>query len=358
MDRTGEGIDASLPAPLRRRRRRWPFVLAGVLVLVAAAGAAAFVYAGSQVERATIEGLAAPDGPDRPAEVVEAPDEPEPTPLPAVMNVLLVGLDSREGLTEEERVELSSGGDVEGARADTIILAQLRTDGSAGALLSFPRDLRVTRCDGSVGRINGAYEVGQEQGGEGGSCLVRTVSEVSGIDVHHYVELDFAGFVEVIDALGGVELCLDEPLHDRKAGLDLDAGCQHVDSDQALAFARARSIDDDFGRMERQQQLLRALLDETTAGGLGSDLGRTVRVLREIRGALRADDGLGFGTMRDLATGMRGLDSDHLLTYHVPADPQTIGGVAYVVEREAEADDLYEQFRDGTVLAQAGASAN
>lgn len=336
-----------------RRRRRWPYVLAAA-VLAAAGGVAvaAYEFVGpGQVERATIEGLVAVEQPPFATEGAR-PGEDEPAGVPAILNVLLVGLDSRENLSEEERIELSSG-DFEGSRADTIMLAQLRTDGSAGALLSIPRDLKVTRCDGSAGRINAAYTIGEQATGEGGSCLVRTVTDLTGIPVNHYVEADFAGFVEVIDTLGGVELCPREPLYDRKAGLDLEAGCQHVDSVQALAFARARSIDDDFGRMERQQQLLKALLDETTEGGLGSDITRTVRVLRRVADAVRADEGLGLGTMRDLATGMRGLGSERLATYQVPSDPQTIGGVAYVLAREDEAEALYETFRDGTVLATA-----
>lgn len=327
-------------------------MLAGLVLLAAMSGAAvAVTLAGSQIQRAPISGLSVPEQPHPAAHDAErGPD------IPPVVNVLLVGLDSRDGLTSQQRDELSSG-DFAGARADTIMLAQLRTDGSAGALLSFPRDLKVTRCDGSVGRINAAYEIGQRDG-EGGSCLVETVHDLSGIAVHHYVELDFAGFVDVIDALGGLELCLPQALRDERAGLDLAAGCQHVDSTQALAFVRARSIDDDFGRIERQQQLLKALLDETTAAGLGSDVPRTVRVLRQVSEAVRADEDLGLGLMRDLATSMHHLGSERLATYHVPADPQMIGGVAYVIQRDEEAAELYGQFRDSSVLDKAAAAAD
>lgn len=339
------------------RRRRWPLVAsAAVLVLAGAAVASAYQFGPGQVERAEIKGLVPAAQPQVVLAEPQARAEPDAPPPPAILTVLLVGLDSREGLSEEERRELSSG-DFEGSRADSIMLAQLRTDGSAGALLSIPRDLRVTRCDGSVGRINAAFSIGERLGEEGGSCLVSTVHDLTGIGVNHYVELDFAGFVEVIDALGGVELCPPEPLFDTKAGLDLEAGCQHVDSVQALAFARARSIDDDFGRMQRQQQLVKALLDETTAGGFGSDVTRTVRVLRRVADAVRTDDGLGLTTMRDLAVGMQGLGSDRLVTYQVPSDPRTVGGIAYVIAREDEAESLYSSFRDGTVLSKAAAQA-
>jgi LCP family protein required for cell wall assembly len=125
--------------------------------------------------------------------------------------------------------------------------------GGRTALLAFPRDLLVTRCDGSTGRINVAEAIG------GPSCLVQTVRELSGIDVQHYLRVTFGGFVDVVDAVGGVELCLEEPIDDRDAGIDLPAGCQVLEGPDALGYVRVRKIDDDLGRIQRQQRFLQAL---------------------------------------------------------------------------------------------------
>src|SRR6056297_1054617 len=216
----------------RRRRRpvRWVLrlVLWALLVLVVAL-VAFMLWANAQIPRQEVGGLASRgSGP---------------------INVLLVGSDSREDLSDDERRELSTGS-AEGERTDTIIL--LSVDGGDVALLSFPRDLWVTRCDGSVGRINAATRVG------GPSCLATTVSSLSGIDIHHYATVTFGGFRDLVDAVGGVELCLEAPIADRDAGIDLPAGCQVLDGTDALGFVRVRKIDDDFGRMGRQQEFLRA----------------------------------------------------------------------------------------------------
>lgn len=159
------------------------------------------------------------------------------------LHVLITGSDSREGLTAEERIALTTGS-AGGERADTIIL--LTVHGGRAGMLSFPRDLSVERCDGSVGRINGALAIG------GPTCLVETVHRVSGIRAHHHVTVTFGGFRDVVDAVGGVELCLDGPIRDRSAGIDLPAGCQVLDGAEALGFVRVRMIDSDLARIQRQ----------------------------------------------------------------------------------------------------------
>jgi LCP family protein required for cell wall assembly len=194
-----------------------------VAVLVAApAGAALAVYATTQLQRETIHGLGTATG--------------------GRMNVLVVGSDSREGLTDEELQRLGTE-PVEGRRTDTIFLLSLQ--GGRAAMLSFPRDLYATHCDGRQGRINAAYNTG------GPSCLVETVQLMTGIPVTHYLEVNFLGFMRVVDAVDGVTVWLDRPMVDRLAGVDLPAGCVRLDGAGALGFVRSRHVHDAIGRVAR-----------------------------------------------------------------------------------------------------------
>ena len=258
------------------------------------------------------------------------------------LHVLITGSDSREALSAEERIELTTGG-ATGERADTILVMTI--DGGRVGLLSFPRDLSVRRCDGSVGRINGALAIG------GASCLVETVRAVSGIPVQHHVTVTFGGFRDVVDAVGGVELCLDGPLRDRSAGIDLPAGCQVLDGADALGFVRVRKIDDDFARIARQQQFLRALAGELTDPTL---LVRPWRLVPAVVGASRAvtvDEELGPVGLARLARGMRAVAAGDVVTATVPADGFTSSaGAALLRVRTAEAAPLFAGFADASAL--------
>src|SRR5699024_6111898 len=133
-------------------------------------------------------------------------------------------------------------------------LVQLDPRRDGAAMMSFPRDLRVERCNGSTGKINAAYAIGEGTDVGGPSCLVQTVNELTDIPIHHYVEVDLAGFIDVVEALDGVSMYLDQPITDRYAGVDFPAGCVTMDGAAALGFVRARNIDNDFGRIARQQR--------------------------------------------------------------------------------------------------------
>lgn len=258
------------------------------------------------------------------------------------MHVLIVGSDSRADLDATERIELSTGS-ASGERADTILLLTL--DGARAGILAFPRDLSVERCDGSVGRINGALAIG------GPSCLVETVHRLSGIRAHHHVAVTFGGFRDVVDAVGGVELCLDRPISDRSAGIDLPEGCQVLDGADALGYVRVRKIDSDIARIGRQQRFLRALAGELTDPTL---LVRPWRVVTIAGGAARAvtvDDGLGPVDLARLAVGMRAVASGLVIDATVPADGFTASsGAAMLRVRTTEAAPLFAGFADGSAL--------
>jgi LCP family protein required for cell wall assembly len=204
------------------RLRRPPTGLAlGLAVLVGAAGSAGVLYSARErsedVERVPDleEVLAANDGPAE--------------------NFLLVGSDSREGVDtgDPENASVGDEAEVSGQRSDTIMILRRDEDGGA-SLLSLPRDLWVpiAGTDHSA-KINSAYNEGPQR-------LARTVTESLGIPVHHYVEVDFIGFTKMVDEIGGVEICVDYAAQDENTGLRLNPGCQVLNGEQALAYARSR----------------------------------------------------------------------------------------------------------------------
>jgi len=259
-----------------------------------------------------------------------------------------MGSDSREGLTPEEQRELSTGSaDVfTGERTDTILL--LTVDRGQAAMLSFPRDLWVERCDGSMGRVNVASAI------DGPGCLVDTIHRASGIRAHHAVRVTFGGFRDVVDAVGGVELCLEDPIADRDAGLDLPAGCQVLDGADALGYVRVRKIDDDFQRMERQQRFVRALAREVTEPAVLFNPVALWRVSGDAGEAIEVDRSMGVLGLAQLAWAGRSIAAGSVVSYTVPVEPRTTSGGAAVLDlQQPEAELLFARFRDGSVLLEA-----
>ncbi len=261
-------------------------------------------------------------------------------PTNGITNVLLVGSDSREGLTPEQLQALGTDA-VSGQRTDSILLLSVR--GGSAAILAFPRDLYVSRCDGSNGRINGAYSTG------GATCLTQTVTQVSGIPVNHYMEVDFAGFVDLVDATGGVKLFLDQPMVDTSAGVNLPQGCNLLDGRSSLGFVRARYVDSDLGRIARQQRFLSELADAVVQPSTLLNPLRLFRVTGAGARALTADQGLGLLDLARLARAGRGLAAGGLATYTVPTTGDTIGGAAVQVPTD-EAEAVFARFASGAVL--------
>lgn len=312
----------------RRRLRpgRW-LVLLVVLVVLLLVGAA--VWLNLQIPRERVDGLARGSGPT---------------------HVLVTGSDSRAGLSPEEQRELTIGRD-DGSpeRADTIFVMTI--DGDRVALLAFPRDLWVERCDGSQGRINVAIAIEH-----GPSCMVETVRRVSGLPIHHHVQVTFGGFRDVVDAVGGVELCLDEPIADRDAGIDLPSGCQTLDGVDALGYVRVRKIDDDLQRIQRQQQFVRALAGEILDLDTMLNPVELFRLSREVGGAVTVDHRLGPVSAVRLARGGRGLAAGAAVTHTVPVTPTFVGAAAALELDRAAAEPLFRSFADGTVLDEVSTS--
>lgn len=269
--------------------------------------------------------------------------------LDDALDVLLVGSDDRAVLSPEERAELGTG-EAEGERTETMILMRIDPDVEQVAALSLPRDLLVSRCDGSRGRLNAAYAIGERSGTGGAACLVETVTALTGVEPDHFVKVDFRGFLDIVDTLGGVTLHLEEPLFDHKASLDLPAGCVTLDSADALAFVRARRIDSDYGRIARQHRFLTELAADVTSVGSLANVPRLFSLVDTIARSLEVDDDLSLGQMRRIAATGRDLPADALVSYTVPATPRRLNGTDFLVLDEQEAQPLFSAFATGSIL--------
>lgn len=228
--------------PRRPRRRRPGRIIALVLVLLLAFFIGVPLWAWTQIEKVDAE----PDG-DRP------PDTPGTT-------YLLVGSDSREGLTDEQKERLTTGS-VAGSRTDTIMLMHVPRFGGKTLLLSLPRDSIVEIPGEGEGKINAAYAIG------GPDLLVKTVESETGLRMDAYVEIGLGGFANIVDAVGGVEICPEEAMNDPQAGLKVEKGCQEADGATALAYARSRKVSatGDIARVERQREVVGVIAGEAAS---------------------------------------------------------------------------------------------
>lgn len=178
-------------------------------------------------------------------------------------NWLLVGSDSRQGLTEEEEFELGTGGDMGAGRTDTIMLLHIpRLGGGETRLISIPRDSLVTVPGYGENKINAAFAYGGPQ------LLTETVEAETGLHIDHYAEIGMGGLARLVDAVGGVELCPEYPIDDPLANLDVQAGCQNMDGPTALGYVRTRATPmGDLDRVERQREFFAALMGEIASPG-------------------------------------------------------------------------------------------
>lgn len=260
-----------------------------------------WVYADAQVNRTSLDAIQ-----DQGTET--AP----PADTRTAVEFLVVGSDDRSSLTEEQQVELSTGRDAGPVRTDVLLLVQVRPDGGT-SMLSIPRDLLIDHNDAEV-KINSVLA----QAGRDG--LVERIEDLVGVELEHYVEVSIPAFLEAVEAVGGVEVCLDEPLVDEKAGADLPAGCQELDAERSLAFVRSREgARGDFRRIERQQQFLQALADELTSARTAVDVPRLFRLANRVGSSLTTSKGLGLNELRRLAQRLEGLAAGELEAATLPA---------------------------------------
>jgi LCP family protein required for cell wall assembly len=255
-------------------------------------------------------------GEDRPTpSATPDPDDPR---AGQALNILLIGSDVREG------ENAAIGGEVEGMRSDTTIVMHVSADRSRVELVSIPRDTLVDipaceRSDGTTskaqgGQFNAAFSIGSQSGqvSDAAACTIRTVEENTGVFINDYVVIDFAGFIRMIDALGGVPMCIPNDMSSPKAGLELTAGTHVLDGATALSFARARTGEglgngSDTDRLGRQQQLLAAMVQTVQSKNLLTDVPQLLSFLNAATSSITASpDFASIPTMTGLAFSMRG----------------------------------------------------
>ena len=174
-------------------------------------------------------------------------------------NWLLVGSDSREGLDADRQAELGTG-DTAGRRTDTMMLVHVPAAGGKPTMVSLPRDSYVSIPGQGKDKLNSAFAHG------GSQLLVKTIEANTGVRVDHYAEVGLGGFADMTDAVGGVDLCVKEPMQDPKANLDLQPGCQSLAGPQALGYVRTRATArGDLDRVERQREFLSALSEKASS---------------------------------------------------------------------------------------------
>ena len=231
-------------------------------------------------------------------------------------NILLVGSDDRTNATPAELKELSTTEQVTNS-TDTMILVHIPADGRKATAVSFPRDSWVTipGCSGqhklNSAYINGATDCGTTKADpdRGRQKLVETISELSGLKIDHYVEVDLLGFYRITKAVGGVQVCLNQAQKDSFSGIDLPKGVSTIEGKQALAFVRQRHglPRGDLDRIVRQQYFMSAVFRKVTSLGVLTNPIKLKRLLDAVGSSMRMDADLDpiqlAGQLRGLAAG-------------------------------------------------------
>jgi len=278
-----------------------------------------------------------------------------PSSLSGTQDILLVGSDNRAGSDAKY-------GTAQGARSDTTILLHTPTDRREAVAVSIPRDSMVqipdcTRSDGTVaaasfGMFNSAFDTG------GISCTVKTVEALTGIRITHFIVLDFTGFVKVVDALGGVRVCVTQPLSDTDSGLDIPAGTSTLNGEQALAFVRVRHIGNgsDLDRITRQQYFLGELESQVRAAGVLTNPLKMYDTMDAATKAIVTDRGLGsISRLLALVDTLNQVPNGKTTYVTVPSDPYPLDPNR-VVWSEPGAAQLWDSLRTGVAPEPTAAS--
>ncbi|MDT9684767.1 LCP family protein [Streptomyces sp. TRM76323] len=340
--RRGRGRHGGKPGRARGRTRRRVWRGAGIgcaAVLLATVAGGWWAYSSL-------------DGNIKGVDIGEALGDDRPHRAPGAAgatNLLVLGSDSRAG--DNARLD---GGAVGGARSDTALVVHVSGDRTKAVAVSIPRDTLVDRpaCGkpggggtGPAGRVmfNSVYATG------GAPCVVKTVEKMSGVRIDHYLEIDFAGFKDLVDELGGVTVEVREPIRDTKGGFSLEPGTHRLNGTDSLKFVRTRygyRDGSDLGRIGLQQQFLTALLREVQRQDLLGNPAKSFRIARSLTGSLTTDSELAsLPALVDFGRSMRGIDPATMDTIMLPvaydrADPNR------VVPAEPQAGAVWKAIRE------------
>ncbi|KAF0208967.1 MAG: LCP family protein [Actinomycetota bacterium] len=305
-----------------RRKRVALGCLAIFLILACAGAATAFFYVrglDNNMQKSFKTDVKANTALDKPAS--EKKDQP--------FYMILMGVDSRE-----------IG---EASRSDTIIVVRVDPPQQRITLISIPRDTRVRIPGHGTTKINAAHAYG------GPALVIETIKEVTGLPIAHYAEVDFKGFKDVVDALGGVTVDVPEDIYDIKAAnhvkaaARISAGVQKLDGGKALTFVRSRAFPrGDLQRVENQQTFLKAVLDQTLQPG---NILRLPSVVSAMAKSSTTD--MSVGDMVRIADQMKGMKSGDLEGVTMPGEPKMISGISYVVMDTEGFAKMLERVKSG-----------
>jgi LCP family protein required for cell wall assembly len=325
----GPGRPGGPGGPGRPKKRRTGRIVVGVIVglvvLLLAGLIAGPVYAWNQIKR-----------------VDDAPAGDRPPEQPGTA-ILLIGSDSREGMTKEEQKRLGTG-DTAGKRTDTIMILYTPPSGKS-ALISVPRDSFVKVPGEGKHKINSAYAWG------GAKLLEQTIEQNTGLRIDGYVEVGFGGFVDVIESVGGIEMCIPKDIKDKDSRLNVKKGCQLLDGPTALAYVRMRKADPrgDLGRMDRQREMISAVAEKAASPATILNPVRYWSFLTASSGAVVLGEDTTFPETVGAALAMRALTGSGGIALTVPvSDPNasTSAGSAMIWD-EDKAKALFEDLAKG-----------
>jgi LCP family protein required for cell wall assembly len=288
--------------------------------------------------------------------------ENRPEKVSSALNYLVVGSDNREGLTKEQIRELRVGGtDVAaGGRSDTMLLVHISKARDSAFIVSLPRDTLVTipahiSQDGKSqipdrpGKLNAAFAFG------GAPLLIQTIELMTSLKIDHYIEVSFAGFVGVVDALGGIKVCSKVDIDDPKSHLVMKAGYHLLDGVESLKYVRTRDFDGrgDIGRMERQQQFVSAIVRKATSSGTLLNPIKLANFYQATIATVKMDEGVTKNDLLTLGKQMSNLSSGSVRTLTVPlSNPNgrhpTVGSV--VIWDDVLAPELWNRIKNDEAL--------
>jgi len=256
------------------------------------------------------------------------------------LNYLLIGSDARWGSPEA------------GQRSDTIIILQVSEDLHHAYLVSIPRDLLVELpaypkigFTGGSDKINAAFSFG-DGGADGVALLSKTLYKLIGVRFNGAAVIQFSGFRKVIDGIGGVDICVDEPVRSIHTGKLYSVGCTRMNGADAIDYARQRYDlpDGDYDRQRHQQQLLKAIFERASSNGVASNPFKLDQLIRQVGSSLTVDTG--DSSLADLVFALRRIGPDDLTGIRVPSVPEDIDDTAYVLLTD-EAQSLFKAINSG-----------